>query len=229
VSHRSVAIFQNISVLVWKLCFFGGGGGSTCQPVSVQPQREREKRCATLSLKRSAGVWERKGKQTFWSLGGDLSSLLSRTRRGGRTSPWPSGGFPSNLRAPAPPDDHIRRVMATQKKNERPIVRSVGCWYHRVTPVVAENHDVDGTGVVGDTDASLLGFVFPVEEEDRRTLDGVRDRAALKGGGAPLPVVIVDGGREPSSADPVAHHVDPFAEPELHPEHTRLEGNPLHF
>lgn len=30
--------------------------------------------------------------------------------------------------------------------------------------------------------------------------------------------MIADGGRESSSADPVAHYVDPLAEPELNPE-----------
>lgn len=29
------------------------------------------------------------------------------------------------------------------------------------------------------------------------------------------PVVIADCGREPTSADPVAYHMDPFAEPKL--------------
>lgn len=32
-----------------------------------------------------------------------------------------------------------------------------------------------------------------------------------------IPVVIVDGGGESSSTDPVANHMDPFAEPELNP------------
>lgn len=32
------------------------------------------------------------------------------------------------------------------------------------------------------------------------------------------PVVIMDGGRESSSTDPVAYHVDPFTEPELNPK-----------
>lgn len=35
-----------------------------------------------------------------------------------------------------------------------------------------------------------------------------------------LPVVIADGGRKSSSTDPVAHHMHPFTEPELHPGNT---------
>lgn len=37
------------------------------------------------------------------------------------------------------------------------------------------------------------------------------------------PVVIADGGRESSSTDPVAHHMDPFTEPELNPKNTQDE------
>lgn len=45
----------------------------------------------------------------------------------------------------------------------------------------------------------------------------------LHGEEAHLPVVIVDGGRESSSTDPVAHHMDQFTEPELHPENTHRQ------
>lgn len=39
---------------------------------------------------------------------------------------------------------------------------------------------------------------------------------------AHLPVVIADGRRESSSTDPVAHHMDPFTEPELNPKKTHM-------
>lgn len=39
------------------------------------------------------------------------------------------------------------------------------------------------------------------------------------------PVVIADGGRESSSTDPVAHHMDPLTQPELHPENTQRSMN----
>lgn len=33
---------------------------------------------------------------------------------------------------------------------------------HGVAPVVAENHNINGRGVIGDTDSPFLGFVFPI-------------------------------------------------------------------
>lgn len=39
------------------------------------------------------------------------------------------------------------------------------------------------------------------------------------------PVVIVDGGRESSSTDSVAHDVDPFTEPRLNPKIQHKQNN----
>lgn len=39
-----------------------------------------------------------------------------------------------------------------------------------------------------------------------------------------LPVVIADSGRESSSTDPEAHHMDPFTEPGLNPKHKPHKG-----
>lgn len=33
---------------------------------------------------------------------------------------------------------------------------------HGVAPVIAEDHNINGRGVIGDTDSPFLGFVFPV-------------------------------------------------------------------
>lgn len=39
---------------------------------------------------------------------------------------------------------------------------------HGVAPVVAENHNVNGRGVIGHTDSPFLGFVFPVFKNKSR-------------------------------------------------------------
>lgn len=93
---------------------------------------------------------------------------------------------------------------------------------HSVTPIVAENHNVNRRGVIGDTDSSFSGFIFPVvarwrhEVSIRRYSWSLLRRYTVEEEHSP--VVIMDGGGESSSTDPVAYHVDPFTEPELNPK-----------
>lgn len=113
-SHCSVATLQNISVLVWTrrdaetLEDFTAKKMPTSLNARAATERKyrREKKCKD---KPDKTCWS--GELTFWSPGGDLSSLLSQTRREDRTSPWLSGGLPSNLHEPDPPDKHIEAIM----------------------------------------------------------------------------------------------------------------------
>lgn len=199
-------------------------------PSSLRPGEKtqaRERRAIT-SRKRCTGVTG-KTKPTFWSLGGDLSSLLSQTRREDRTSPWLSEQLPSGPRAPDPPDRHIWVIMTAHHGSGWTLTcYIIFKWhnkkkstfaYHSVTSIIAEDHNVDRRRVIGDTDSSFLGFIFPaVGESYTKSESGDQtfpDCCYLGSWWAGSPVVIADSSRESTSTDPVAHDMDPLAQPRL--------------
>lgn len=100
------------------------------------------------------------GKFTFWSLGGDLSSLLSQTRHEDRTWPWLSAAVPSSLRGPDPPE-HQNIMFSLSEIFFFLKFSLLALLYHCITGVVAENHDVNGRRVISHADSSLFGYVFP--------------------------------------------------------------------
>lgn len=81
--------------------------------------------------------------------------------------------------------------------------------------------------MIGNTDSSFFGFIFPAEEmttlnsktkgKTSLFLRMVHNRKAF------VPVVIANRGRESSSTDSVAHHVDQLTEPELYPKSKYLQ------
>lgn len=89
--------------------------------------------------------------------------------------------------------------------------------YHCISSVIAEDQNVDRRGVIGHTNSSFLRLVFPVSVREMAMLsEAVHDLSPHTT--IYLRVVIADGGREPPSTDPEAHHMHPFAEPGLCPK-----------
>lgn len=122
---------------------------------------------------------------------------------------WPTWKTHSNVKRNA----QTRRFF--RKRSHR---------YHSVAAVVAEDQNVDRRGVIGHTDSSFPGLVFPVSVRKTQPPPPPLGREAVPApsqvstGGLYSRVVIAYGGGESSGADPEAHHMDPFAEPRLHPE-----------
>lgn len=109
--------------------------------------------------------------------------------------------------------------------------------YHSISSVIAEDQNVDRRGVIGHANSSFPRLIFPVSVRERPALsEAVPDLSQHNTGVVYLRVVIADGGREPPSTDPEAHHMDPFAEPGLCPKpepHTqtnwyKCEGSCFH-
>lgn len=91
--------------------------------------------------------------------------------------------------------------------------------YHCIAPVIAEDQNVDRRGVIGHTDSSFSGLIFPVSVRKMTVLGGdVPVLSQHSTAGIYSRVVVADGGGEPSGADPEAHHMDPFTEPGLYPK-----------
>ena len=112
-SHSWVATFQNLLLLgrdTGTLDNFTARKMPTS--LGAKAATERKYRRKDMQWQAREKMLEWRSKLTFWSLGGDPSSLPSQTRHEDRTSPWLSGGLLSNLHAPDPPDGHIRTVMA---------------------------------------------------------------------------------------------------------------------
>lgn len=90
--------------------------------------------------------------------------------------------------------------------------------YHSIASVIAEDHNVDRRGVIGHTDSSFSGLVFPVSVKWSGLGEAVQALFQTSMEGVYSRVVIADGGGESTGTNPEAHHMDPFAEPRLYPK-----------
>ena len=106
--------------------------------------------------------------------------------------------------------------------------------YHGVASVITEDHNIDGRGVIGHTDPSLLGSVFSVGSSEWEGDKGLNIIPHVSYFWASLDgevcfhslVVIVNSCRETPGTDPVAHQMHPLTQPGLNPVNIITTNNP---
>lgn len=101
---------------------------------------------------------------TCWSLHGGLSSLISQTTHGGKTSPSTSEWSPSGLREldlPMNGTEWSATLAAEWKQNRSDtLICHVDDTHHCVAAIICQNNNINGCSVISNTYSSFLWLIF---------------------------------------------------------------------